>query len=57
MDFLQQFKDTNLNISSPISITELVINLTVGILLSFVIRQHYIRYGSTLTNRNELSRV
>jgi len=57
MDFLQEFKSANFNIASPISITELVINLTVGILLSFVIRQHYIRYGSTLTNRNELSRV
>ena len=57
MEFFQEFKSANLNISSPISITELVINLTIGIFLSFVIRQHYTRYGSTLTNRNELSRV
>ncbi len=39
----------------PFSITSLVINLIVGLAMALAIRWHYKNFGSTLSNREELS--
>lgn len=57
MNFIDQIKNLALNVNSPISINELLINLLIGVVLSFLIQKHYLRFGSTLTNRNELSKI
>lgn len=41
----------------PFSITSLIINLIVGLVMALVIRWHYKKFGSTLSNREELSQV
>ena len=41
----------------PFSITSLVINLIVGLVMALAIRWHYKNFGSTLSNREELSQV
>lgn len=39
------------------SVTSLLINLILGVVLSIAIRWHFQRFGSTLSNREEFSRV
>jgi len=46
----------NLN-QAPLSLTALVINLGVGVLLSILLRWHFKHFGSTLSNREEFSQV
>ena len=42
---------------TPLSIVALAINLVLGLLLALVLRWHFRRYGSTISNRTEFSRV
>ena len=42
---------------TPLSIVALAINLFLGLLLVLVLRWHFRRYGSTISNRAEFSRV
>jgi hypothetical protein len=45
------------NIGEPLSLLSLLLNLAVGVALSVVLRWHYIRFGSTLSNREEFAQV
>jgi hypothetical protein len=42
---------------APFSLTGLLINLFIGLLLALVVRWHFLRFGSTLSNRDELGGV
>lgn len=42
---------------TPLSITNLIISLLIGAALSFVIRWHFRKFGSTLSNREEFAQV
>lgn len=42
---------------APFSLTELLLNLAIGLVLALVIRWHFLRFGSTLSNRDELGGV
>ena len=42
---------------APLSVALLLLNLGIGVLLSFVIKWHFSRFGSTLSNREEFSQV
>jgi hypothetical protein len=42
---------------TPLSLTILLLNLGVGILLAVVLRFHFQRFGSTLSNREEFAQV
>jgi len=42
---------------SPLSLTLLLLNLGIGVLLSLVIKWHFRRFGSTLSNREEFGQV
>lgn len=42
---------------SPLSISVLVLNLIIGFILSLVLRWHFKRFGSTLSNREEFAQV
>lgn len=41
----------------PLSITSLLINIIIGVAMAIAISWHYKRFGSTLSNREELSQV
>ena len=43
--------------NSPLSITSLLLNLVVGAGLALVLRWHFRRFGSTLSNREEFDQV
>jgi hypothetical protein len=43
--------------NAPLSITALLINLGVGVVLSILIRWHFKVFGSTLSNREEFTQV
>jgi hypothetical protein len=43
--------------AAPFSLTELLLNLTIGVALALLVRWHFLRYGSTLSNRDELGGV
>jgi hypothetical protein len=43
--------------SAPLSISALLINLGVGVVLSILIRWHFKTFGSTLSNREEFTQV
>lgn len=43
--------------NAPFSLTELLINLAIGLLLAVFVRWHFLRFGSTLSNRDELGGV
>ncbi len=43
--------------NAPFSITELLINLGIGLVLALIVRWHFLRFGSTLSNRDELGGV
>ena len=42
---------------APLSVALLLLNLAIGVLLSLVIRWHFNRFGSTLSNREEFAQV
>jgi hypothetical protein len=42
---------------APLSIALLLLNLGIGVILSLVIKWHFGRFGSTLSNREEFSQV
>jgi hypothetical protein len=42
---------------APFSLTELLVNLVIGLVLALVIRWLFLRFGSTLSNRDELGGV
>lgn len=41
----------------PLSISVLILNLFIGIILSLILRWHFKRFGSTLSNREEFAQV
>jgi Domain of unknown function (DUF4956) len=43
--------------SAPLSLTLLLLNLGVGLVLALVLRWHFERFGSTLSNRSEFAQV
>jgi hypothetical protein len=43
--------------AAPLSIPSLLISLAVGVALAFVLRWHFERFGSTLSNRSEFAQV
>ena len=42
---------------APLSLNSLLINLAVGLIVSVLIKIHYRRFGSTITNREEFSNI
>ena len=42
---------------APLSIITLLLNLGIGVLLSILVRWHFIKFGSTLSNREEFTQV
>jgi len=42
---------------SPLSVSLLVLNLAIGIVLSLILRWHFKKFGSTLSNREEFAQV
>jgi len=42
---------------APLSIPELLLNLIVALILSMIVRWHFKRFGSTLSNRDEFAQV
>ena len=42
---------------APFSSTELILNLAIGLVLAVILRWHFLRFGSTLSNRDELGGV
>ena len=49
---LQQFGG-----DAPFSLAELLINLAIGLVLALIVRWHFLRFGSTLSNRDDLGGV
>ena len=49
-------KEFNID-QAPLSLNSLLINLAVGVLVSILIKIHYRRFGSTITNREEFSNI
>lgn len=47
----------SLDPNAPLSLASLLLNLGVGVLLSLVLRWHFARFGSTLSNREEFAQV
>lgn len=43
--------------AAPLSIPSLLISLSVGVALAFLMRWHFERFGSTLSNRSEFAQV
>lgn len=51
-------QEFSLNITGgPLALMPLLINLAVGVVLALVLRFHFRRFGSTLSNREEFSQV
>ncbi|MDJ0849928.1 MAG: DUF4956 domain-containing protein [Myxococcota bacterium] len=42
---------------APLSLTALFVNLSVGVVLSAVLRWHFVRFAGTLANRTEFAQV
>jgi hypothetical protein len=42
---------------APFSLTELLLNMAIGLVMALLIRWHFLRFGSTLSNRDELGGV
>jgi hypothetical protein len=53
---MEQFS-LNLPSGAPLSLVALLLNLAVGFVLSLVLRWHFQRFGSTLSNRGEFAQV
>ncbi len=49
----------NLNLAEapPLSIVSIVVNLLVGAVIAIILKFHYKKFGSTLTNRDEFSNI
>jgi len=47
----------NLPAPAPLSLTALVINLLIGTILALILRWHFVRYASTLSNRDQFARI
>lgn len=50
---LQYFQGSD----APFSLNELLINLAIGVVLSLALRAHFLKFGATLSNRDELGNV
>ena len=50
-------QDIGLFANTPLSLSSLLLNLAVGALLALVLRWHFRRFGSTLSNRGEFDQV
>ena len=37
--------------TAPFSLTELLVNLAIGFVMALVVRWHFLRFGSTLSNK------
>jgi len=42
---------------APLSVPDLLVNLVIGLMLSVLVRWHFRRFGSTLSNRDEFAQV
>ena len=42
---------------APLSVPDLLVNLVIGLILSVLVRWHFRRFGSTLSNRDEFAQV
>ena len=51
------FENFQLTESAPISFTSLFINLAIGAIVSIILKIHYKKYGSTISNREEFSNI
>ena len=51
------FENFQLTESAPISFTSLFINLAIGAIVSIILKFHYKKYGSTISNREEFSNI
>jgi len=49
--------ETLLPAGAPLSLAELLINLAVGVVLAALLRWHFVRFASTLSNRSEFAQV
>jgi uncharacterized membrane protein YhiD involved in acid resistance len=49
-------KEFNID-QTPLSLNSLLINLAIGVIVSVLIKIHYRRFGSTITNREEFSNI
>ena len=49
-------KEFNID-QTPLSLNSLLINLVIGLLVSILIKTHYRKFGSTITNREEFSNI
>jgi uncharacterized membrane protein YhiD involved in acid resistance len=47
----------NLNMGEPLALANLMLNLGIGAVLSLLLRWHFKRFASTLTNREEIAQV
>ena len=50
-------QELSLSGDTPLSLTALMISLAIGVLLSLLVRWHFNRFGSTLSNREEFAQV
>jgi len=53
---MEQFS-LNLPAGAPLSLVALLIHLSVGLVLALILRWHFQRFGSTLSNRDEFAQV
>ena len=49
--------DIDITTAAPISLTNLIVALALGTVIALLLSLHYRKYGSTLSNRDEFSRV
>lgn len=42
---------------APLSLTQLLLNLAIGLVLALIVRWHFLKFGSTLSNRQELGAI
>jgi uncharacterized membrane protein YhiD involved in acid resistance len=49
--------DIDITTAAPISLTNLIVALGLGVVIAILLSLHYRKYGSTLSNREEFSRV
>ena len=47
----------NLNMGEPLALANLMVNVGIGALMSLLLRWHFKRFASTLTNRDEIAQV
>ena len=50
-------QEINLFANTPLSIPSLLLNLGIGAVLAVILRWHFRRFGSTLSNREEFDQV